>query len=456
MNKKIFIIGGAVIALIIIIVGGILIFGKKTTTPNGSTTTPVDCLKDPTNKACPQTQTNSQEGSLTIWGVFDDGSVFQPSIDAFNKQNPNVKITYVKKSYADYENTLVDAIASDSGPDIFAVSNFWIPKHKSKMAAANTNIMSVQEFSQSFIPSAYNDFVSDGKIYGIPLYTDNLALIYNKKLFGKDNLYEAPQNWNDVLDYSKILTKKAPGNPTEITQAGIALGTNGVSRSADILTALMLQNSTPMISDDRRSYNFNQFVKDSSGTPVYPGTSALNFYTSFANPNKVSYSWNDALGNSTTAFAQEKVAMIIGYSYFIPQIVKANPSLDYGIAPLPQIKGAADNIDFVNYWGWSVSNRSKNTDAAWTFLKFLTGNEQSNNYLRATGQTSSQKNEVGSSNKVFDDQKYYSETIFKGDADVFDQIFTDMIDDVVKYNQPNQSAIDSAARKANEMLVKFY
>lgn len=454
MNKKILIIGGAVIALIILIIGGILIFGKKTPNPN-TTPGPVDCLSDPTNAECTKVDTNS-EASLTIWGVFDDSSVFQPMIDAFNKENPKVKVTYIKKSYTDYENTLVDAIASDSGPDIFLASNFWVPKHKSKMAPANSSIISAQEFSQSFITSAYNDFVSDGKVYGIPLYTDNLALIYNKKLFNKDNLYEPPQNWNDVLDYSKILTKKAPGNPQEITQAGIALGTNQVSRSADILTALMLQNSTPMISDDRRSYNFNQFVKDSSGTPVYPGTSALNFYTSFTNPNKTSYSWTDTLGNSTTAFAQEKVAMIIGYSYFIPQILKANPNISYGVAPLPQIKGATDNIDFVNYWGWSVSNRSKNVDTAWVFLKFLTGKEQNSNYLSATSQTSPQKNKVGSSNKVFDDQKYYSETIFKGDADIFDQIFTEMIDDVVKYNQPNQSAIDSASRKANEMLVKFY
>jgi len=455
MNKKIFIIGGVIVALIVIGIGGFLIFRKPSTTPGG-TTTPVDCLKDPTNKACPQTPVNTSEASLTIWGVFDDSSVFQPLIDAFNKQNPNVKVTYVKKSYADYENTLVDAIASDSGPDIFAVSNFWVPKHKSKMAAANPNILSAQEFSQSFITSAYNDFVADGKVYGVPLYTDDLALIYNRKLFNKDSISDPPQNWNDVLDYSKILTKKAPGDPKTITQGGIALGTSGVTRSADILTALMLQNGTPMISDDKRSYLFNQFVKDPSGNPIYPGTSALNFYTSFANPDKASYSWNDTLGNSIDAFAQEKVAMIIGYSYFIPQIVKANPSLIYGVSPLPQIKGAPENIDFVNYWGWSVSNRSKNTDMAWTFLNFLTQRDQISNYLQATSLTSPQKNQTGGSNKVFDDQKYYSQTIFKGDADIFDQIFTSMIDDVVKFNQPNQSAIDSAARQANDMLTKFY
>jgi ABC-type glycerol-3-phosphate transport system substrate-binding protein len=454
MNKKYLIIGGAALGLIIIIVAGILIFGKKTpATPTG-----VDCAKDPTNAKCATPVINDgKEVNLTMWGVFDDGSIFQPLITAFNKKYPNIKITYVKKSYADYESTMVDAIASDSGPDIFNVSNFWLPKHKSKMAPANQSIVSAQEFNQTFVSSAYDDFVSDSKVYGIPLYTDNLALIYNKTLLKKESIYDYPQTWNDVLDYSKLLTKKAPGNPRELTQAGIALGTSsGVVRSADILTALMMQTGTPMISDDKRSFNFNQFRKSSEGVPEYPGTNALNFYTSFADPSKAAYSWNDSFGNSLNAFAQEKVAMIVGYSYFLPQIEKMNPSISYGISPLPQIKGAPENIDFVNYWGWSVSNRSKSIDAAWTFLKFLTENEQSNNYLQATLRTSPQKNSKGGSNKIFDDQKYYAKTIFKGNAESYDQILSEMIDNVVKYNQPLQGSMDTAARKANEMLSKYY
>ncbi|MDD5731421.1 MAG: sugar ABC transporter substrate-binding protein [Patescibacteria group bacterium] len=453
MNKKILIIGGAVIALIIIIIGGILIFRKPAPTPSP---TPVDCVKDPTNKACPQLPNPNQEANLTMWGVFDDGSIFQPLISAFNKQYPNIKITYVKKSYSDYEATMVDAIASDTGPDIFNVSNFWLPKHKSKMASAPQEVFSAQEFNQGFIQSAYDDFVSDGKVYGVPLYTDNLVLYYNKRLMAKDSLYEPPQNWNDVVTYSKILTKKVPGGSDELTQAGIALGTSSITRSADILTAMMLQTGTPIISDDKRSFNFNQFRKNAQGSPEYPGTNALSFYTSFADPSKASYSWNDSFGDPVNAFAQEKVAMIVGYSYFASLIERANPTVSYDIAPLPQIKGAPENVDFVNYWGWSVSNRSKNQTAAWLFLKFLTEKEQINNYLQATGRTSPQKNTVGASNKVFDGQKYYAKTIFKGNAENFDQIFTEMIDDVVKYKQPNQSAIDTAARKANEMLSKYY
>jgi len=455
MNKKYLIIGGAAAALIILIVVGVLIFGKKTPAPNPN---PVDCTKDPTNAECQSPVINNgNEVNITMWGVFDDGSVFQPLITAFNKRYPNIKITYVKKSYTDYEATMVDAIASDNGPDIFNVSNFWLPKHKSKMAPANQSIISAQEFNQTFITSAFDDFVSDNKVYGIPLYTDNLALIYNKNLLKKESIYDYPQTWNDVLDYSKLLTKKVPGNPKELTQAGIALGTsNTVVRSADILTALMMQTGTPMISDDKRSFNFNQFLKNSAGVPEYPGTNALNFYTSFSDPNKASYSWNDSFGDSLTAFAQEKVAMVVGYSYFIPQIEKINPAISYGIAPLPQIKGAPENIDFVNYWGWSVSNRSKNIDAAWTFLKFLTENEQSNNYLQATLRTSPQKNNRGGSNKVFDDQKGYAQTLFKGNGEDYDQVFNEMIDNVVKYNQPLQSSIDTADRKANEMLSKYY
>ena len=452
-RKKILIIAGAVIVFILIALGVVYILSRKAPTP---TPTPAcDPTKDPTCKQ--QTTIPSGPAALNIWGVFDDSTTFDPLIKEFNKQYPDIKITFTKKNYADYESSLVDEIAAGSGPDIFAVNNYWIPKHRSKMVAAPDAILSIDEFNQIFIPAVYNDFVMDNKIYGLPLYSDNLALYYNRKMFNQANIYDPPKYWDDVLTYNKLLTKKVSGNPQAIDIAGIALGTSAnISSSSDILLAMMMQTGTPIISNDKRSYDFNQFLKDVSGNPQYPGTQALDFYTSFSNPDKGSYSWNSNFNNSIADFANEKVAMIIGYSYFAAAIEKTNPQISYAIAPLPQIKGNQGNITVANYWGWSVSRNSKYQNEAWTFLKFLTEKENNTSYLQATSRPSAQKNITGGANKVFEDQKSYAQTIFKGDGEAFDQIFNEMIDDVVKYKQPSQTSIDSADRKANEMLTKYY
>jgi len=55
---------------------------------------------------------------------------------------------------------------------------------------------------------------------------------------------------------------------------------------------LMLQNQTKMISEDLGQASFNLPTKDSSGKDIYPGTKALDFYTSYSNPSSPNYTWN--------------------------------------------------------------------------------------------------------------------------------------------------------------------
>lgn len=352
---------------------------------------------------------------------------------------------------------MVDAVASDTGPDIIAIHNDWLPKHKGKIVPANNDILSLDEYNQKYVKAVYDDFVTSDKIYAVPLYFDTLAMYYNTSIFGKNSIYQPPATWNDVVDYSNLITKRAVGNPNELTLSGFALGTTGnINRSSDILTALMLQ-STPIISADKKTYTFNQYRKDpTTGQPVYPGTEALKFYTGFAvDPVKNSYSWNTSMPDDVTAFAQEKTAMILGYAYFNSLIVQINPNLSYRTITLPQIKGSSQNVTLANYWGWAVSRNTKSQDAAWNFLKYLTDYQNVSHYLQASRKPSPFKDSEGGSDSAFEKQKANAVSVYKGDADQFDTIMNDMINDVIKYRQPYQSAIDTATSKAQTMLTKF-
>ncbi|MFA7308967.1 MAG: sugar ABC transporter substrate-binding protein [Patescibacteria group bacterium] len=445
VDKKVII--GAIGFLVIILIAGFFVFrGSNTPSP---TPNPTDNTK-PTPKP-----SDTDEVNLTMWGVFDENAVMQPLIDKYREKHSNVKITYVKKQYSDYESLLVDAIASEKGPDLLAIHNDWLPKHEAKLAPAPDTIISLDQFNSEFVPSAYQDFTDNNKIFALPLYTDNLALFYNKQLLNKAEIYNAPTTWDEVISYAKLMTKTVPGDPTKIAQAGIAMGTaSNINRPSDILLALMYQTQTPLISDDKRTYNFNQFRKGPDGNPEYPGTESLSFYTAFATAGKQSYTWGKDLDNSLTAFANGKVGMMIGYNYMIPQLERLNPNMSYGIVKFPQIKLAPEPITISNYWGWGVSRTSANKDAAWEFLRYLSNDQALSSYLSATGRISPKK--IRSGGSVFEQQAQYAKTIYKGNAEQFDTIFSDMINDVIQYNQPPQIAIDTAARKANEMIKKFY
>ena len=150
--------------------------------------------------------------------------------------------------------------------------------------------INAQDFQNMFVDVAYQDFVSENKIYAIPLYIDTLALYYNKDFLNSAGISFPPTNWDEFMDDVEKLTKKDQwGN---IERSGVAMGTaQNINRSTDILALLMLQTGTEMVSQDYRNAVFNQ-ATHLKGESFNPGRDALRFYTDFSNPTKRVYCWN--------------------------------------------------------------------------------------------------------------------------------------------------------------------
>jgi raffinose/stachyose/melibiose transport system substrate-binding protein len=65
------------------------------------------------------TQGSATKANLTWWGWTPDQAVAENAIKAFNKQYPNIHITFKKIQDADYAAALRPALASSTGPDVF-------------------------------------------------------------------------------------------------------------------------------------------------------------------------------------------------------------------------------------------------------------------------------------------------------------------------------------------------
>jgi maltose-binding protein MalE len=126
-----------------------------------------------------------------------------------------------------------------------------------------------------------------------------------------------------------------------------------------------------MVSDDKTVPEFNLPIKSSTGQDQYVGTRALNFYTSFAQSNKEDYSWNTGMMNNLETFEKEKLIMTFAYPYEINTILQKNPSLKVKVIKTPQVKGTDEAMYYPSYWGETVSRNSKNSYAAWDFIKYI-------------------------------------------------------------------------------------
>lgn len=393
---------------------------------------------------------------LVWWKPFDEQSQVNPLIEAFTAANPSVEIRYVRKNVETYEDELVDALASGTGPDIFSIHNDWLPKHKEKLNPAPEKIFPSREFRESFVEVASADLVTAGQIYGVPLAMDVLAMYYNKDLFASAGIALPPATWEELVDITPDLTRL--DNQGNFQRSAIALGaTDNVNRAPDILGLLMLQSGTQFYSDDNSRSTLSHQAFDETGKPYSPGARALDFYTQFANPERDTYTWNARSNNSIEAFGSGQVAMILSYSYLRTTLANKSPFLKFGVAGMPQIDKNKTRINFANYWAEGVSKQTKNSDTAWKFLKFITNRDVLPKYYEVNKQVSSRIDILSDQIKdpeigVFAENALSAKSFYKPDSDAIENIFIQTIEDVILRSISTQEAISAAAEKINLLL----
>jgi len=397
----------------------------------------------------------TKEANLVFWGVFDDSDVFKPLIDEYNKIYPKIKINYSKKTYETYERDLLETMAAGQGPDIFMLHHTWPGRYQNKMSPAPSEIFSLKNIRDEFVDAAANDFVIGDSIFAAPLYMDTLALYYNKDIFNSAGIAQPPQNWEEFLaDVEKIAIRDERGN---IIRAGAAIGAaRNVNRSTDILCLLMFQSGTTITDRGAGTAVFNKSLSLPSGETFNPGERALEFYTDFVNPIKAAYTWNDQMDYSIDAFYQGKAAMMFNYSYHIPTVKAKSPYLNFAVAAMPQ--NSTNRVNYANYWGLAVSGNSKDSEAAWQFIKWLTQREQAQKYLEATQRPTSRRDLItwqkGNPDLgVFAEQSLTAYSWYQADNNLIEKYLADMIESKVLGKATLKEAVSKAANDIN-LLVK--
>ncbi len=424
-RKQLLVIAGGVVIIVIVL----LIFGF---------------IKTP--KAKPAT--------LEIWGLDDEGNL-QELLSDYKKENKHITINYEKKSLADYETELINAFAADKGPDIWLIHNTWLLKHKDKIKELPNELFSLNDFRATFVEVVEKDLVDENKIYALPLYVDTLALFYNKDILNSAGIPLPPDTWEELIaDLDKLVQRNQWGG---IEQAGAALGTaENVDHSTDILALLMLQNGTKMVNEDKKSATFDESIYI-EGKAYQPGQDALRFYTDFSNPSKRAYTWNRQMSYSLDAFIEGKVAMMFNYSNQIPTIKDRAPYLNFGISSMPQIKGRNFDIDYANYWAFTVSKKTRVSQEAWKFILYLNQKENAKKYLETVNRPVARRDLVNWQKDdlelgVFAKQSLSAQTWHQVDSSAIEIIFANAIESVVLGRANVTKAIQAAADQVTLLM----
>lgn len=404
---------------------------------------------------------------LTVWGVLDDKKAFLELSDVYHKANPNIKLTYVpyvakengRSEIENYENDLENALAEDRGPDIFMIQNNWIPKHERKIQPLDEQLQTSNgfpfvKFRDSFPEVVLDDFTEDSTIYAFPMYLDSLAMFYNLDIFARKSISVVPVTWTEFQDTVRQI-KEIDSSKNEIKLAAAAIGGTSLSvnRASDLLALIMMQGGAKFTNTKKNGATFAQTVDKSS-----PGLDGLKFYTQFANSYSPYYTWNERLDYSIDGFAKGNTAIIFNYSHVIPLIKAKNAFLKFRIAPMPQFAYAVQPTNYANYWGLTVSRKSKNVKWAWDFITFATTDEVSvNAYSVITGKppallTLINKYKNNPELGVFARQSQTAKSWWQKDFTTTERIFSEMIGSVINGELTPEVAIDRAEASVSKIM----
>src|SRR5262249_12289052 len=147
--------------------------------------------------------------TLSIWTGYPElGPYYQAVADAYAKTKPGVTCTILSTSLREHEQKLSAAVPTGTGPDIYDVG-FNISINFIEAGLIQPNSAAIDQYLQSGAWSKVivDNFVRDGKSYGLPLLLSTAALYYNKAMFKEAGLAGPPQTFGEMMDDAKKLVK---------------------------------------------------------------------------------------------------------------------------------------------------------------------------------------------------------------------------------------------------------
>lgn len=413
--------------------------------------------------------------TLKIWRVNDVPENFRTITQLYSQQFPHVSFEFRILKEEEYEEELLKAWAKGEGPDIFSIPNARLGKFREfitpmpagtelrrayqrrKFAKVETIVEPVirtfpaeKQVRDLFVDVVAGDVVTNGKIYGLPLNMDTLALYYNRTILSKSQIAVPPTNWEEFRDHVQAIVVYDDENNVVLPAAALGTASN-IPSFFDILSVLMMQNGTPIV-DENNDVVFADEVERSE-TSRFPGKEAVGFYTTFSNPEFRTYTWNDKQPDALAAFSEGNLGFAFGYYADLATVEQRAPNLNFSYTKIPQID-PQNPTNYARYHVETVALSSKNPDHAWDFLVFAaTDKDAAKSYSASSGKIPALRTLLGEMQSdtergVFAQQALTAKTWFHGvKPDDAVAAFAELINEMIANTTTADELLQIAAAK---------
>ena len=260
------------------------------------------------------------------------------------------------------EKITADAVAGTGSIDLYCFLDGWGPSMTGFLTPLNGYLKSDSiDLSEKLPPAYIKGGTYGGITYGIPTRGHPQLLLYRKDLFKQAGV-EVPKTWKELISASKAIKEKTGRD-------GIAMyyGKGNAAQNLFLWYAF-LKSAGEDIFDDKMMPTFNSAA----------GIEATQYYVDLllkykvASPGSTFFKEYEA----SQAMAQDKAAMVIVWWWHYgvltnPEKAQEVVTKNVGFAPVPAWEGKG-NATLALSMPVGIAKASKNKEAAWEFLKWLT------------------------------------------------------------------------------------
>ncbi len=304
-------------------------------------------------------QNSSGPVEITMWHGQDDiaGKVLGQLADDFNRTHKNIKVKATTGGVVadQMRQKVTTALASGEYPDIAYIfgSDLANLARSDKVLDLTDDVKKPGFGWDDYYAPAKAATTVNGRVRALPALIDDLAVVYNKKLFKQMGVSEPPAGgwtWDQFIATSKQLTDKSKGT------FGTAWPAVGDEDTVWRTWPLVWQAGGDIIKDGKAAFG------------GAPGEQAFGVVDRLAQDGSVYVDTKPDSDQTYQLFNNDKIGMVVTGPWQLPDFLGAKT--EFGVAPLPAFGSEAVTISAPDTWTL-FDNGKRRAKAAVEFVQWL-------------------------------------------------------------------------------------
>ncbi len=150
---------------------------------------------------------------FTVWSYGID--IIQDNIKLFQGMYPDVSVKLSDFAWPVFHETMVNRFQSKTSTDVSYNGGNWLEEFAAAkwVVPLEDHFDWAKGYQDKVLDFAWQDMTYQGKVYGLPYYSDTITFMYNGKILADAGIAEPPKTWDEVTEQALALKAKGMESP---------------------------------------------------------------------------------------------------------------------------------------------------------------------------------------------------------------------------------------------------